>query len=350
MGIIIFIDGNRDPVRRIGNLRYCIDDQAIVLLPVVGGHYIQAVSDLKQSGQVIFVGCFILLCQIVAAEFFGQGLKLCVAVVVQGRLDLDSRICKGQFLAAFQHFLHGFCGHGRPGAVFDQAHDTVLEIPFRQMIDKFTHKRENICVISGRGKNQFPIAECVLHCLCHILARQVCDNHLWAPFCGQLCGQGFYGFLCISINRGIGDQDAFCLYGIGGPCIVEPQIVSKVFFQYRAVQRADGLDIQPGCFFQEALDLGAVFPDDSDIVTARFACPVLFHIKGTEFPESVRGEQNLIIAVICHNDFRPVNHGGCHKGKFMLSERKGISFFYNNLPVFKIGAEKLLHHGKCFDG
>ena len=82
MGIILFIDCNCNPVWRIGNLRYCIDDQSVVLLSVIGGHYIQAISDLKQSGQVIFVGCLILLCQIVAAELFGQSFKLCIAVVV----------------------------------------------------------------------------------------------------------------------------------------------------------------------------------------------------------------------------------------------------------------------------
>ena len=34
----------------------------------------------------------------------------------------------------------------------------------------------------------------------------------------------------------------------------------------------------------------------------------------------------------------------------MLSERKSISFLYNDLPVLKIGTEKLLHHDKGFCG
>ena len=41
-------------------------------------------------------------------------------------------------------------------------------------------------------------------------------------------------------------------------------------------------------------------------------------------------------------------HGCGNERKLMLSERKGVSFLYNDLPVLIIRAEKLLHHHKCF--
>lgn len=53
MGIIIFIDNYRYPVRRIGNLGNCIYNQSVIFFSVVRGYNIQAVTDFKQSGKIV---------------------------------------------------------------------------------------------------------------------------------------------------------------------------------------------------------------------------------------------------------------------------------------------------------
>ena len=91
----------------------------------------------------------------------------------------------------------------------------------------------------------------------------------------------------MSVYGCIGDHYTFTLYFVGRPDIVFFQIMSKVLGKDRSVKRADRLNIQGCCYFEKLLYLRTVFSNDSDIVAACFAVPVLFYIKSSEFTESI---------------------------------------------------------------
>ena len=73
------------------------------------------------------------------------------------------------------------------------------------------------------------------------------------------------------------------------------------------MQRADHLDIQSGSLFQKILNLYAVFANDVDKIASCFVFPWLVCIQGTEFTETVSGEQDLFGLLISNHNFRPVN-------------------------------------------
>ena len=76
MGVVCFIDAYGNTIRAVCDLRYGIDNQAVILCSVIGCHHIQAVPNLKQSSEILLISCLIVLCQIVFAEFFCHSLEL----------------------------------------------------------------------------------------------------------------------------------------------------------------------------------------------------------------------------------------------------------------------------------
>lgn len=92
MGIIIFIDDYRYPVRRIGNLGNCIYNQSVIFFSVVRGYNIQAVTDFKQSGKIIFISSFAPLSDILPAKLVCKCFKLFTALDVKRRTDTYSCI------------------------------------------------------------------------------------------------------------------------------------------------------------------------------------------------------------------------------------------------------------------
>ena len=216
------------------------------------------------------------------------------------------------------------------------------------MIDKFAHERENVCVISRSGKYQLVVAECIFHSFSHIRTCKVMQFYFRAAFCTEFICQCIDGFLRIAIYGSISDHNSFGFCFVGRPCVVKSKVISQIFFQNRSVQRANRLNIQPCRFLQKVLYLSAVFSYDSDIITTSFACPVLFYIQSAEFTETVCGEQHFVTGIICHHNFRPVNHRRSNKCQGMLSEFQRISFFDHDLSICEIGSEKLFHHCKSF--
>ena len=73
----------------------------------------------------------------------------------------------------------------------------------------------------------------------------------------------------------------FIQRGIGGPCVVEPEIITQVLRKDWPMERADCLDVQCGCFLQETLNLCAVFPYDTDIVAAGEIVGIFDGTEGT---------------------------------------------------------------------
>ena len=72
---------------------------------------------------------------------------------------MDRSLGEGQILAATELLLHDLEGHGRPGAVFDEGHGAVLEVPLGEMVDELPHEGVDVRVIGGGGQDQLPVAK-----------------------------------------------------------------------------------------------------------------------------------------------------------------------------------------------
>ena len=99
------------------------------------------------------------------------------------------------------------------------------------------------------------------------------------------------------------------------------------------MQWADHLDIQSGSLFQKILNLYAVFANDVDKIASCFVFPWLVCIQGTEFTETVSGEQDLFGLLISNHNFRPVNKRSHKELKRVSTEIYRIAFAYNHLAV-----------------
>ena len=349
VGIVCLVDGHSNPVGRVGYLGNRVDDQTVILLAVVGGHNIQAVADVEQGSQVVLVGGGVLLGQIILAQLIGQGFDLSLALVVQGGENPDGGVREGQVFAAGKHTAHDLRGQRCPGAVFHQSDGPVLEIPFRQMMDEFLHEGEDIGIVGGGGQHQLAVAEGVLHSLGHIAAGQIMHFDLGAALRFQLLHQQLHSGLGVTVNGGVSNHNALTLDTVGGPDIIQIDVIAQVFRQHGTVERADNGDIQSGCLLQQSLYLGTIFAHDADVIPAGFAGPVFIHIQGTELAEAIGGEKNLVIGIVGHNDLGPVDHRSRNKGQGVLAQLQGRTFANHDPAIRIIVAEELLHHLEGLD-
>ena len=348
--VVLLIDGHRHPVGRIGYLADGIDNQSVVLGPIVAGHHIQAVADVKERCQIIFIGSGILLRQILRAQFLCQSLHLSRGGLIECGKNAHIRFREGQILAFRKHGLHHLGSQRCPGAVFNQSNRTVAEIPFRQVMDKFLHKGKNIRVVGGCSQHQFVVTESISNRLSHVTPGKIMNNHLGAAVGPELGNQIFRGCFGVSVHAGVSNDNAFTFHGIGGPNVIELQIVTQILCQHGAMERANGLNIQCGSLFQQILHLSAIFAHNADIITAGLVIPGLLHIQSAKLAKAVGGEQDLIRAIIGHNNFGPMHHRRRYKGQRVLTQGQGAHFPYHNPAVLKAGAEKGAHHGECLGG
>ena len=114
--------------------------------------------------------------------------------------------------------------------------------------------------------------------------------------------------------------------------------------QNRTVKRANGGNIKLSRLFEQTLHLSAVFSHDADIITARLVLPILFYVKSTEFAKSVRGEQNLVLAIVADHYLRPMHHWRVQKCERVSAKREGAAVFGKHTLRRKALAEKLLYH------
>ena len=125
--------------------------------------------------------------------------------------------------------------------------------------------------------------------------------------------------------------------------------MAKIFRQNRTVQGTDFLDIQRTCYLQELLYLQTVFSDDADEITACFIIPRFLAVECAEFSEAVCCEQNLVGAVVCNHNLRPVYHRSEYEGQNVFSKRKGLAVLYFQFLSGEIHlGEKVFHHSKGF--
>ena len=199
-------------------------------------------------------------------------------------------------------------------------------------MDKLLHKGEHIGVVGGGGQDQTVIAEGIRHSLGHIVPGQIVDDHR-AVQSLQLLFQPQRGLPGVAVDRGVGDDNPFAFGAVGGPDVIEVDIITKVFLQHRAVEGTDDGNVQSRGLFQQGLDLGAVFAHDADVVAAGFVGPLLLLVQGTELAEAVSGEQDLIGAVKAHQHLGPVDHGGGDEGQGMAAQIQGIALAHHHPAV-----------------
>ena len=210
------------------------------------------------------------------------------------------------------------------------------------------HKGENLRVVGGGCQDQLPVAERVLNGFGHVAPRQVVHRHLRASLLLQLFRQQLHSLLRVAVYGSIADNDAFAFHAVGRPGLVKVEICVEILRQHRSVQRTDRFDFQCGCPFQQGLYLGAVLPDDAEIISSCLAGPPfrILRVQRAELAERVRGKQHLVRAVIGHNDFRPVNHRGRDELQGMGAQFQRIALTGHN-PLFgEIIPVEVLHHRK----
>ena len=350
VGVVGLIDGHGDLVGVVGHLGDGIDDEAVVLLAVVAGHHVEAVAQLIEGGEVVLVGGLLLSGQVLTAELVGKGGELGVALVVQGGEDLDVVLGIGEVLTALQHTLHDLGGQRSPGAVLHEGHGAVGEVTLGEVVDELPHEGENVGVVGSGGQHQLAVTEGILHALGHIRAGEVVDHDLGTALGAELVGQLHDRLLGVAVDRGVGDDDALLLGLVGGPGIVEVQVVAQILGEDGAVEGADGLNVQIGGLLEECLYLGTVLTHDADVVAAGLTGPVLLHVQSAELTEAVGGEQDLVGGVVGHHDLGPVDHGGGHEMEGVLTQREGIPLLDDHAVFGEVLAEEILHHGKGLSG
>ena len=97
------------------------------------------------------------------------------------------------------------------------------------------HERIDAGVIGGGGQDQLGVAECVAEGPGHVVSGQVIDDHLRTAFASQLISQGGDSRFGMSVYGGVSDDDTVFLRRVGGPGIIEADVMSQIFIQNRAM-------------------------------------------------------------------------------------------------------------------
>ena len=285
------------------------------------------------------------------AELTGQRVQLGFAGGVQSGFDRDGRVREGEILALFKKTAHDFGGVWHPTAVLDQGDGAVLEVAFRQMRDERVHEWEDFGIVRRGREHELTVLEGGFHRFGHVVTGKI-EHFDVAAFGFQLLDKQLDGFLGMSVDGRVGDGDAGGFNAVGGPCVVEVQIVAEILREDGAMCRADDGDVQFRGFLEERLDLRTVFSDDADVITAGFARPAfrIFDVVRAELAEAVRGEEDFVLRVIGDDDFRPMDHGGGHEGERMLAEGERVAFGDDDAAVFIVCSEEVLHHRESLGG
>ena len=220
----------------------------------------------------------------------------------------------------------------------------------REVMDESAHKRKYVAVVGGGGKNKSVVTESVFHRFGHIAPCKVGDyDFLTVLF--KLRFQKFGRLFGVSVNGGVGNENAFGFGLVGRPRFVEIEIRRKIGGQHRTVKRTNALYVEGGDLFEDVLHRCAEFADYAEIISPCFAGPVgVVHVKRAEFAERVGGEKSVFGLFVAHYDFRPVNHGRADKRQSVLAQRKLVAVLHDDAAIFKRLAEIALHHQKRFGG
>ena len=151
----------------------------------------------------------------------------------------------------------------------------------------------------------------------------------------------------MAVNSGIGDHHALGFGLIGRPCAVLLQVMAQIARKHRAVQRADGADLQLSSLGQCFLHLQAVFAHNAKVIPARLTVPlVVFGIQCAEFAESIGAEQHLVGSIIGKHHLGPVNERCKHKLQGVPAQSQGFPIGYFFFAALQRQCIKILQHGE----
>ena len=216
------------------------------------------------------------------------------------------------------------------------------------------HWREYICVIRCCCHYKFAHTECIFYGFCHIVTTQIGDRNLRSTLFAKDFGQLLCYLLGTTMDRSVGNENAFCFYFVLAPSVIQTNVISQVFLQDRAMKRTNASNVESGCFLQKCLNLSAILTTNIEVIATSLASPVFFVRQCTELAESVGGKEYLVGLVVCNHYFWPVYHWSHEELQGMSTQIQNLSFLYGNGLVFEAGVFKELRHhldslGRCYN-
>ncbi len=124
---------------------------------------------------------------------------------------MNNRLNEIDVFRFLEHTLHYLRRKRSPCTVLNESNGSVLVLPLGQGLNKSTHERKNIRIISCCRKNELTVAESVLNGLRHIAACKIIDNNLRTAVCSELIGKDFNSLFRIAVNRGICNHNSLAL-------------------------------------------------------------------------------------------------------------------------------------------
>ena len=280
--------------------------------------------------------------------------------VQRGELALCKGGFQGDVVADELHVLHGgnqlahdLAAGGGPAAVLNEGDLALLQVVRGEIVEEVLHRDKHARVI-GRGReDQVAAAERVGDNVARRGDGGVIHADLNAAL-RELGGEDVRSVLRVAVDGGVGEHDALFLRSVAAPEQVLLQEVAEMAAPDKAVQRADGVDLESGSLFQDGLHLGTVFADDVGVVAAGLVD--VFNkevglvieqaaVERAEGAEGVGSEQGLVRQVVGHHDFRPVDHRRHDEGQLMAADGDDVAFLDQVDPVGPVGLEELRQHG-----
>ena len=97
------------------------------------------------------------------------------------------------------------------------------------MVDKVLHMRENRRIIGRCSEHELAVTERIGNGLCHIATGEICDNDVRAAALVQFFGKLLHSFFRVTVDGGVGDDNALVLDRVGRPCVVFIKIIAEIF-------------------------------------------------------------------------------------------------------------------------
>ena len=210
------------------------------------------------------------------------------------------------------------------------------------------HLGEEIAVVGGAGQQQLVIFEGFCQGKGHIVPGQIHHGDFCALFPDHVRRQ-LRGLGGVAVEGAEGHQHARFLGGVAAPNLVFAHIFGQIAGKHRAVQGADGGDVQGRRFFQQGRNGSAVLAHDVEIIPPGLGQPGI-GFRVAEGAECVGGEQHLFAALIGKHHLGPVHHGGGDELQGVRAKGQGIVFLYGHGAGGQSGVHELGQHGQGFGG
>ena len=210
-------------------------------------------------------------------------------------------------------------------------------------------------VIGRRREHQMAQAEALRHQLGYIGLGNIIHRDIAHAALREQARQYVRSVLRIAVHGRIGDQNALGLRLVGAPLLVLVQQQPQIRLPDRAVQRADGLDIQRRRLFEQCLHLRAILADNIGVIPARIVHPHAVDVdlvvhdiarQRTERTECVRGKQSLVQLVIGDHDLGPVHHRRHDEVQRMAAGGELVPLGNDQRALLRVHSVELLQHAQ----